>query len=1551
MQLHDAITAPDSDSDLRPRPINEPSSSRWRLLIACVAAGVFGLLLALGSRAEVRDFYFKPVTGSHGLAQNTVNALLQDEKGFVWVGTQGGLNRYDGQDYRLFTQLAGDAGSLPDNLVTALANGDPGEIWVGTDSAYVARLDLASGSFQRLLPPELDHPNQPGKRVLALYYQHGYGLWITTDAGIELLDPASGRRRSVLMQTMVSEFQSTYSYASDARGMIWATTPSGLYRIDPVTLKVQRTAIPRGLQNILRDARGDLWVAADGLYRLDPATGSLDRRWPAQSNAADWLHYVTADQQGNLWLATIREGLVRYTPGSGETLRIPTSTSKTDGPPPDDLRVLMVDRSDLLWIGSEISGVTTTSPQGARFSYVSDPDPARNQRYTNSVRSLYQTDDGALWIGTDGDGLKRYDLRSDQFVSYADALKAAMPQEIMHHDLRVMAIRPADKGRLWIATNLGLYLLDPATRHVIMQRLLASETNPELQALNVRTLALAGDGGLWIGTRTDGVFKIDSDGVPTMHLGAATATLAGVSSPMINSLYEDTRGSVWIGTMDGLDRLQIASGRVQHFLSDAHDPTTLSGNRVRVIVPGKDGSIWVGTHSGLNRLRASANGDVAIERYLPASTQSQISTTIYGVLEDTSGNLWLSTNNGLQRLDPDRRTFRHFGDNDGLQHTEFNGGAQLRLNDGRLVFGGIRGLNLFDPARLAESHYAPNVVLTSARVGSAPDNLAGLMTPARLEFKQEQSVVRLHFAAMAFADPEAISYRYRLDGFDHDWIDAGHTRDATYTNLDAGEYVFRAQATNRDGVWSANQLILPLSVVPPWWASRYAWLLYALIGLLLALLVVRALHNRRLRERTHTDELRRREEHLKMALWGSGDDFWDLDVAAQTLRRLNAQTISEHPQGNQISVSHWRNSVIHPDDLVDVEQRMREHILGRTAHFESEHRIHTAEGVWTKVLARGKVVERDAVGHATRVAGTARDITQMDHAERERRIAGEVLNAMAEAVTVVDLDFRFVSVNNAFSTISGYAEEEVIGLSSALLDSSQHPPQFYEQMRAVLEQTGHWAGEMWQRRKDGEEFLCAIEVVEVGEPGGKRVYFVAVLSDITERKRAEQELRYLANFDTLTGLPNRALLSERLARAIVRARRQDTLVAVLFLDLDRFKEINDSLGHSAGDRILKAVAARLQGIAGPADTVSRLGGDEFTLVIEDLTSAEGAFEVARRLLAAFAQPLVIDDRSEISITPSVGISLYPAHGLAPTDLLKHADSAMYQAKANGRNTYLVYTEAMETESRRRANLTAALRRALDRNEFQLLYQPRLSLTRGRITGVEALLRWHSEELGEVMPAAFIPIAEETGMILRIGEWVMREACRTLAQWQANGLTEISVAINVSVLQLLRGNLPQLLNEVLATTGAPANRLELELTESMVMANAAETRSMLNQIRQLGVSLAIDDFGTGYSSLVYLKQLPIDTLKIDKEFIDDLTRDPDDEAITTTIINMAHSLGLNVIAEGVESQDQLDFLRKHGCDEIQGYWLSPPLGDAHCQAFIKSWQHTRREPTPAASPVN
>jgi diguanylate cyclase (GGDEF)-like protein/PAS domain S-box-containing protein len=743
----------------------------------------------------------------------------------------------------------------------------------------------------------------------------------------------------------------------------------------------------------------------------------------------------------------------------------------------------------------------------------------------------------------------------------------------------------------------------------------------------------------------------------------------------------------------------------------------------------------------------------------------------------------------------------------------------------------------------------------------------------------------------------------------------------------------------RAALAGAVALLIPAAA----WASPAladtALLQWILIGVaaLLGVLLWRVWSHRRRQETSLTGAIRDREERLNLALWGSGDEFWDWNIRDNSLYRLSANQLLGHGGQEEMSTEDWRTHSIHPEDLPRVQKLMQEHIVGHSDVFESEHRIRNPRGEWVWVRSRGKVVERDASGSPLRMAGTARDVTVLRRAERERRVALEVLRSMSEAVAVIDLDFRFISVNPAFSRITGYSEEEVISQNSRLLDSSQHSAEFYRRVRDVLERTGHWAGEMWQKRKDGEEFLGWIEMSEVRDAMGLRSHFVAVVNDITDKKRAEQELRYLANYDTLTGLPNRALLSERLGRAIVRARRQETRVAVLFLDLDRFKDINDSLGHAAGDRLLKAAATRLQATVGASDTVARLGGDEFTVVLEDVESVPAVERMAREILTAFSMPLEVDERHDVSITPSLGISLYPDHGLVPTDLLKFADTAMYQAKAEGRNTYQIYNETMDAESRRRATVLASLRKAVDRGEFRMVFQPRMALADGRITGVESLLRWHSAELGEISPVVFIPLAEESGLILPIGDWVLNEALQTLKRWRSHGLNEISIGINVSVLQLLRGNLPETLRTLIQDLGVPGNRIELEVTESMVMQNAEQTTHVLNELRKLGISLAIDDFGTGYSSLVYLKRLPIDTLKIDKEFIGDLTRDPDDEAITATVITMGHSLGLNVIAEGVESEQQLSYLREQGCDEIQGYWLSPPLDAHRCLAFIRSWQ--------------
>ncbi|HEY1070793.1 MAG TPA: EAL domain-containing protein [Thermomonas sp.] len=727
-------------------------------------------------------------------------------------------------------------------------------------------------------------------------------------------------------------------------------------------------------------------------------------------------------------------------------------------------------------------------------------------------------------------------------------------------------------------------------------------------------------------------------------------------------------------------------------------------------------------------------------------------------------------------------------------------------------------------------------------------------------------------------------------------------------------------------------------------------LLLSLLVLLLAWLAI-ASHRRREREqRAHLQAQQEREQQLRLSLWASSELFWRYDLQKRALEvirvtpdqddRLTVHAdIGEHPQ-------------IHEDDLPRVLDRLRAYLRGESQLFVSEHRMRGEDGQWQWMRVRGRTIGHDADGRVARIAGTARNIDSLRELESQNQIAAEVMRNMAESVAVMDDAFRFVAVNPAFSRMTGYSEDEVIGRETSVLNGDRHEDAFYQQARRAIQAQEAWSGEMWQRRKDGSDFLCAMQCNQIRETGTRNRLYVLVTSDITERRRIEQELRYLANYDPLTNLPNRTLLSERLSRAIVEARRRGTRLALLFLDLDNFKNVNDSLGHATGDRVLRAAAQRLQEVAGQDRTVARISGDEFAVVLADITDPAEADQCATRIITAFDAPLRLDDRYEFTISPSIGISVFPDHAQVPTELLKHADTAMYQAKGGGKRAFLRYADAMDVDIRRRANLIVALRKAAGRGELSLVYQPERVLADGRCGAVEALLRWTSPEHGNIGPDEFIPLAEESGVIVEIGEWVLQEACRTLASWQRAGVDpRVKVSVNVSALQLLRSDLPGAVNAALRDSGLPASALELELTESVLMANAEVASERLRTFRTLGVSIAVDDFGTGYSSLSYLHRLPINTLKIDKAFIDGLASpdDHEDATITTTIIAMARTLGLQVVAEGVETAGQLSFLEQSACDVAQGYWISRPLPAEACLQFLLEAQARARARLDPATP--
>ncbi|WP_298239574.1 cell division protein ZapA [uncultured Bradyrhizobium sp.] len=440
---------------------------------------------------------------------------------------------------------------------------------------------------------------------------------------------------------------------------------------------------------------------------------------------------------------------------------------------------------------------------------------------------------------------------------------------------------------------------------------------------------------------------------------------------------------------------------------------------------------------------------------------------------------------------------------------------------------------------------------------------------------------------------------------------------------------------------------------------------------------------------------------------------------------------------------------------------------------------------------------------------------------------------------------------------------------------------------------------------------------------GRPLRIDGVSSDITERKLHEEETSWLVNHDALTGLPNRNLLNDRLGQALARARRAEQPVGVLFLDLDGFKFINDSFGHTLGDNLLKAVSTRLSGAVRDGDSVARLGGDEFVVVLENVGDAAAAEAVAQQVLQALAQPFTVGDQS-LHVTTSIGISVFPEDGHSPEILLKHADVAMYRAKDQGRNGVQRYAREMSVRTDERVQLERALRLSVQAEQFELHYQPQVDLRSGAVSSVEALIRWHHPEFGKVSPARFIPLAEETGLIIPLGEWVLRQACRQLKAWHDAGRRDLTMAVNVSARQFHHQDIPRLVRRVLEETGVPPQSLELELTESVLLYNADAVIEVLRQLKAIGVSLAMDDFGTGYSSLSYLKRFPIDTIKIDRSFTTDLPQSKDAASITRAIIAMAQSLDMRTVAEGVETEDQLGFLSLNACDAVQGFYFSPAL---------------------------
>ncbi|CAH9059552.1 hypothetical protein PSECIP111951_03089 [Pseudoalteromonas holothuriae] len=729
-----------------------------------------------------------------------------------------------------------------------------------------------------------------------------------------------------------------------------------------------------------------------------------------------------------------------------------------------------------------------------------------------------------------------------------------------------------------------------------------------------------------------------------------------------------------------------------------------------------------------------------------------------------------------------------------------------------------------------------------------------------------------------------------------------------------------------NSVLSAPLVALTLSQqlnhLDPFWAGICLTFFLSILYLLYS--------NNKLRRAQTT--LQHSEQRLKSTVEGSGDTLWDWNIATGAVVRINDKYMMHKSEAGHFIPNADR---IHPQDLALVDKLLKQHFSEKTAFFEASYRLKDNLDQYHWVLDKGKIIEKDENLNPLRMTGTVRDISHLKSTEERLNLFAKCVESLTDAIAIYDHRFRLVDLNPSYLGLFGGTRNQYISKAFSL---PGYDERYINQVKTNLKEADHWQEEL--RLRNHKDILLPIEVTidEIRNSHGQITNYVVVYSDLTERKKAESQLHNLSNRDRTTGLPNRNLFFTNLKKLAC----QDTHHALLVFDLDNFKKINDSLGHQLGDSLLAKLAMRLNKLVRQKDTLYRLGGDEFALVMAGTNDIHTITRTAKQFLAAIATPFKMANH-ELVITSSVGIVLFPEDGSTPEILLKNADTAMYHAKQKG-NHYLFFNDSMNEQAVKRLQIENLMRFGLKEDHFVVYYQPKMDIKTGRLVGMEALVRFITPKKGIISPGVFIPIAEETGQIIEIGEVVLDKACKDVKRWIDQDLFDGRVAVNLSAKQFSLPDLTTRIDIILQKNQLPSYFLELEITEGTIMDDPQEAISIMRSLSARGIHLAIDDFGTGYSSLAYLKQFPLNTLKVDKAFVDDMTTERGRNMVDS-IVTIAHNLELHVVAEGVEKAEQLTTLEQLNCQTIQGYFYSKPLCASEFTAFLKAQKHRENEQTP------
>lgn len=1241
--------------------------------------------------AEERVLQIRRISNQEGLSQSSVFAIEQDARGFIWFGTQDGLQRYDGERFTIYRSPSHRTEGLPHSTVMSLMLGRGGRLWIGTFRG-LARFDPADESFERFTVNLDDGDTEPS--ISSLVESLDGSVWAGTQRhGLLRIQPSNDGPEAAEIRSYRHHPQDAsafmphdrvWSLLEDPDGTLWIGTEGGLVRYEPSTGRHEvfspQPQDPFSLPDarvlsLHRDRRGDLWVGTgDGLARFESTSRRFHvlRHDPDDANALAHpvVRAIFEDRRGDLWIGTGGGGLDRFDRrrGAFEHHHYDLADNRTLSH--NEVWTLSEDRSGLLWVGTAYGGAN-----------VVDSRPKFRHRqpggtFSSVVLGLLVDHRGDLWIGVDGEGLFRSEGRRDAAEPYpleVEDLRRGRPWHLFEDRQR----------RLWIGTERALYrLVDGQITTFAHQLGLQGSLPPG----GVRRILQDAEGNVWTAHFGGGLGFLAAQ-----HLDAWEVDLfqsfrhrredgESLISDHVYTLYEDRQARLWVGTSEGLERY-LGEGRFEHFQSRPNDDSSLAGRAVRSIHQDVQGRLWVGTDHGLDLLEDIEMSSAASRFRHFDYLHGLPNDTIYALLEDSTGRLWMSTNRGLARLDLAQDQILSFDPMDGLQGWEFNGGSAALGPDGEMYFGGTKGYNVFHPSEVDRRSYIPPVVFTGYRLDHQEVALGGQLLHGRqVEIGPEISTATFEFASLDFIDPGSNRYRYRLEGLNRSWVELGHRNEVTFSHLVPGTYRLEVQGSNSDGVWNGTATELRLSIRPAWWQTWWANLIYILAACLVLSVLLWQYWRRELLRQEINRVLRTSQQRLELALRGSGDGLWDWNIETGSIYRSRVARLLGLDAAEMPPNHEFRRQRIHQEDSERVEKALQDHLAGRSQRYEAEYRLRHKDGTWRWILDRGVVVRRDEEGKPTRMAGTFKDIHRLKTVESKLRLWATVFEVINEGVMIIDTENTILAVNSAFCSITGFDRDAVVGNPTQILETAEGSPELYGDIRQALAEQGSWQGEVRQTRASGEDFLAWADFNPVMDEDGETTHFVCVVSDITQRKKSEEELRYLASFDVVTGLPNRVHFLQHLEKALGQAEEDERQLAVLFGDLDHFKSVNDTLGHAVGDHLLQEAGRRLQASVRRHDLVARLGGDEFTVLLRDFDHKNAVLRIADRILEAFAQPFELGDRS-MKISTSFGISLFPADGQSAEELLEKADVAMYEAKGAGRNQYRFYRDEMSTQPR------------------------------------------------------------------------------------------------------------------------------------------------------------------------------------------------------------------------------------------------------------------------------